>query len=418
MMDTKPPSTGFSAMMLTDILRYNTQILIRNRWRSIALTTCIAIGVASVILLTGLGEGARQYVQNEFNAMGTNLLVVFPGKRETAGAGPPIYGTSPRDLTIEDAGHIARLQNVRYVAPIIAGNALVSFGSLSREVITIGSNQNFIRTRNLSLAMGQNLPENSTEKAEPVCVLGIKLYRELFGNENPLGQMITVEDYRYRVIGVLSERGESLGLDMRDMLLVPVRSAESLFNTPALFRILVELTALGAQSDDVQDNVIDQIYELVQQRHHGEEDITIVTQQSMMDAFNNILVTLTAVIGFLAGISLLVAGILIMNLSLISVQRRRPEIGLLKALGASIKTVQWMILMESFLLIFIASLIGLTLAHGLLWGVQLFFPYLPLQAPLWINLLALGIALVVGLLFSLLPARKAGSVPPAEVLRG
>lgn len=374
--------------------------------------------MASVILLTGLGEGARQYVQNEFNAMGTNLLVVFPGKRETSGAGPPIYGTSPRDLTIEDAEGIRHLQNVRFVAPIIAGNALVSYGSLSREVITIGSTDTFIRTRNLSLAMGQNLPENSAQRAEPVCVLGIKLYRELFGNQNPLGQMITVEDYRYRVIGVLSERGESLGLDMRDMLLVPVRSAETMFNTPGLFRILVELTALGAQDHGVQDNVIDQIYKLVKQRHHGEEDITIVTQQSMMDAFNNILVTLTAVIGFLAGISLLVAGILIMNLSLISVQRRRPEIGLLKALGASIKTVQWMILMESFMLISIASLIGLSLAHGILWGIQLFFPYLPLQAPLWVNLLALAIALIVGLLFSLLPARKAGSVPPAEVLRG
>ena len=405
-------------MLLTDIVRYNTQILIRNRWRSVALASCIAIGVASVILLTGLGEGARQYVQNEFNAMGTNLLVVFPGKRETAGAGPPIYGTSPRDLTIEDAEHISHLPGVRYVAPIIAGNALVGYQSRSREVVTIGSTNTFIQTRNLSLAMGQNLPANSAERAEPVCLIGIKLYKELFGNENPLGKMISVEDYRYRVIGVLSERGESLGLDMRDMLLIPVRSAEMMFNTPALFRILVELTALGAQNNGAQDKAIEQIYELVKSRHHGEEDITIVTQQSMMDAFNNILVTLTAVISFLAGISLLVAGILIMNLSLISVQRRRPEIGLLKALGASIKTIQWMILLESCLLILIASGVGLLLAHGILWIISIFFPYLPLEAPFWINVLALTIALGTGILFSLLPARKAGSVPPAEVLRG
>ncbi|UAA39044.1 ABC transporter permease [Paraneptunicella aestuarii] len=405
-------------MLLSDIIRYNTQILIRNRWRSVALTTCIAIGVASVILLTGLGEGARQYVQNEFNALGTNLIVIFPGKRETAGAGPPIYGTSPRDLTIEDSSHIAHLPGVKYVAPVIAGNAVISYGARSREVITIGSTDTFIQTRNLSLAMGQNLPANSAERGEAVCVLGIKLYRELFGNENPLGQMISVEDYRYRVIGVLSERGESLGLDMRDMLLIPVRSAEMMFNTPGLFRILVQLTALGAQSDEAQDKAIDQIYELIKSRHHGEEDITIVTQQSMMDAFNSILVTLTAVIGFLAGISLLVAGILIMNLSLISVQRRRPEIGLLKAMGASIKTIQWMILLESGLLILFASIVGLALAHGLLWLVTQFFPYLPLQAPIWINVLALAIALVTGMLFSLLPARRAGSVPPAEVLRG
>lgn len=405
-------------MLLPDMLRFSTQVLVRNTWRSMALMLCVTIGVASVILLTGLGEGARQYVRNEFNALGSNLLVVFPGKRETAGAGPPIYGTTPRDLTIEDAAHLQRIPGVAYVAPVIAGNAMVSYGALSREVITIGSTDSFIQTRDLTLALGQNLPLNSAERAEPVCVLGMKLYRELFGNENPLGKVITVEDFRYRVVGVLSERGESLGLDLRDMLLVPVRSAEMLFDTPALFRILVQLKGTHAQADDLQQQVIERIYQTVKQRHHGEEDITIVTQKSMLDAFNNILVTLTMLIGFLAGISLLVAGILIMNLSLISVQRRRAEIGLLKALGASIRTVQWMVLSEILLLIIIASIAGLALAHGLLWGVKLVFPFLPLQAPFWVNVLAFGVALLVGTLFSILPARRAGSVPPAEVLRG
>lgn len=405
-------------MLLPDMLRFSTQVLVRNTWRSMALMLCVTIGVASVILLTGLGEGARQYVRNEFNALGSNLLVVFPGKRETAGAGPPIYGTTPRDLTIEDAAHLQRIPGVAYVAPVIAGNAMVSYGALSREVITIGSTDSFIQTRDLTLALGQNLPLSSAERAEPVCVLGMKLYRELFGNENPLGKVITVEDFRYRVVGVLSERGESLGLDLRDMLLVPVRSAEMLFDTPALFRILVQLKGTHAQADDLQQQVIERIYQTVKQRHHGEEDITIVTQKSMLDAFNNILVTLTMLIGFLAGISLLVAGILIMNLSLISVQRRRAEIGLLKALGASIRTVQWMVLSEILLLIIIASIAGLALAHGLLWGVKLVFPFLPLQAPFWVNVLAFGVALFVGALFSILPARRAGSVPPAEVLRG
>jgi putative ABC transport system permease protein len=280
-------------------------------------------------------------------------------------------------------------------------------------VIVIGSTSGFLQARNLSLAMGSGLPDDSAEIARPVAIIGSKLQNELFSGQNPLGKMLTVDDYRYQVIGVLAERGESLGLDMRDMLILPVRSAEALFNSPALFRILIELHAVSDRQ-----SVIEQIYQIVKQRHQNEEDITIITQQTVMQAFNNILVTLTAIIGLLAAISLVVAGILIMNLSLISVQQRRPEIGLLKALGASHKLIQQIFVWESLMLVIVASVIGLLCAQLIIFAANQWLPILQFVAPIWSHAVALGVAMLTALVFSWLPAKQAAIVSPVEVLRG
>lgn len=400
-------------MKARDLMQFNLQLFGRHRWRTGILMLCVALGVSSVVLLTSLGDSARLYVADQFSMLGNDLLIVLPGKKQTSGGGVPFYGTSPRDLTLEDAKQIERLPEVKSVSPIIAGSANVSHLSLERDVMVIGSTQGFMQGRKITLSMGRNLPDDADKRASNVVIIGAKVQRELFGGKNPLGQMINVDNYRFQVIGVLSERGESLGMDMRDILLIPVRSAESLFNSPALFRVLVELNGVADQKQ-----TIERIYQLVKDRHHGEEDITIITQQSVMQAFNNIMVTLTAVMGLLASISLLVAGILIMNLSLISVQQRRPEIGLLKALGASQALILRLFVLESLLLVGMGAIVGLTCAQALLWLANALIPFVQFSSPMWAHAAAFVVALCTGLIFSWLPARKAASVSPVEVLRG
>jgi putative ABC transport system permease protein len=400
-------------MRSIDVLHFNLLVFTRHRWRTAMLAFCVVLGVASVVLLTSLGESARRYVHKEFAMLGNDLLIVLPGKKQTSGGGVPMYGTSPRDLTLADAQQISRLAGVKSVAPIIAGNGAASYKSRNRDVIVVGSTDGFLQARKLTLAMGRGLPQDADSIARPVVIIGSKIKDELFVGQNPLGKMLTVDDYRYQVIGVLAERGESLGMDMRDMIILPVLSAEALFNSPALFRILVELHAVSDKQ-----SVIRQIYHLVKQRHQDEEDITIISQQSIMQAFDNILLTLTAIIGLLAAISLVVAGILIMNLSLISVQQRRSEIGLLKALGASSRLIQQVFVWESLMLVAVSAVLGLVSAQGIIFLANQWLPILEFVAPLWSHAVALGVALMTGLVFSWLPARQASRVSPVEVLRG
>ena len=400
-------------MKFQDQLLFNWQVLNRHRLRTCLLLLTIALGVASVIMLTSLGEGARRYVDREFSSLGNQLLVILPGKTETTGTAPPIYGTSPRDLTLEDSQSLATISTVTRVAPIIAGTARVEYHSFAREVITIGSNADFFPIRNVTVALGRQLPESASDNASPVCVLGARLKRELFGNRNPLNQWLRIGDRRYRVIGVLQERGESLGLDLRDMVIIPVRSAEMLFNSPSLFRILVELDHPASLEHSKR-----KIRQLISRRHEGEDDITLISQDSMISTFNQVLTTLTAAVGGVAAISLLVAGILIMNISLISVSQRRQEIGLLKAVGASAVDVRWLFLGESLMLTASGALIGV-LAGELAIALALrLIPDFPFAVPLWAELAAVLTALTSGLVFSWWPASRAAKLDPVRALRG
>lgn len=400
-------------MKTTDLLSFNLQLFGRHCWRTSVLFFCISLGVLSVVLLVSLGESARRYVEQEFSMLGSNLLIVLPGKKQTSGGSVPFYGTTTRDLTLADAAHIESLPGVERVAPIIAGTAQASFMNRSRDVMVIGSTNDFILARNMEVASGTGLPDDAARIHRQVAILGASLASELFAHQQPLGQMISLDGYRFRVAGVLQDQGESLGLDLGNMLIIPVKAGEAVFNTQALFRLLIDLNEM---TDEQQ--TIDAIYALVKERHQGEEDITIITQQSVMSAFNNIMYTLTAVVGLLAAISLLVAGILIMNLSLVSVQQRRQEIGLLKAIGANRKLIVWLFVAESLMLVIAASLIGLAVAQALVFVLAKQFPAYPIAAPLWAHSAALVVAILTALIFSFLPARQAASVSPVEVLRG
>jgi len=382
-----------------------------NRSRSLMLLLAMAIGVVAVNLLTGLAEGARQFVIGEFSLLGRNTLIVLPGRKETTGGMPPITGLATRDLTLGDAEAIGRLPSVRRVAPLQAGQVEVSVGNRVREALTLGTSHEFFAIRQLDVAQGQALPVLALDQAEAVCVIGLTLRHELFGSGPALGEWLRAGDRRFRVVGILGERGESLGMDFGEMLIIPVASAQVLFNREGLFRVFAEVRGPQFLQSGKR-----QILETIRARHEGKEDVTLISQDSMLAAFDGILDVLSLALAGIAAISLLVAGILIMNVTWIAVNQRTAEIGLLKALGARPAQVRALFVGEAALLALAGGLIGLGLSEALLWlGRQLW--EIPLQAPLWASAGSLLLALLAALLFAWLPANQAARMEPLAALR-
>ena len=397
-----PDAVGFAALSLAGA-----------RTRSLLMLLAMGIGVASVILLTSLGEGARRYVVGEFEALGTHLLIMLPGRSETTGGAPPMLGETPRDLTIADAMALLRDRSIVRVAPLTVGSAPVSHGSRSREVSIIGATHDFFPIRHLSIGSGQPLPEMDPERGSNVAVLGAGLRKELFGSRQALGQWVRIGDRRFRVIGILGEGGESLGQDLDDIAVIPVASAQSLFDSPSLFRVLIQ-----ARSEDDVERAKEAAREIIRERHEGEDDVTLITQDALLDTFDGILRVLTYTVAGIAAISLAVAGILIMNVMLVAVSQRVAEIGLLKALGAPERQVLRLFLVESVLLAGAGAALGLVVALAGIVLLRQLFPAFPIAAPLWAPLAAVGVAVATGVLFGVLPARRAARLDPVRALSG
>lgn len=399
-------------MGLTDLIAFNFRVVNRQRVRSIMLLIAIAIGVLAINLLTGIGEGGKQFVLGEFNILGKNVLIMVPGKKETTGGIPPLTGETTRDLTLRDAEALLRLPDVSAVAPLIPSKVEISHGRRSREAFTVGTNAAFFKIRQLQIGQGNMLPNGPLDRAEAVCVIGSKLRRELFGSRPALGQWLRAGDSRFRVIGVLKDRGQSLGLNMNEALIIPVASAQSLFNTEGLFRVFIELRSLH-NLDKARARIIN----LLRERHDGEEDVTLITQDSLLSAFENILNTLTLAVAGIAGISMLVAGILIMNVSLIAVSQRIEEIGLLKALGASARTVRTIFLSEAAMVATVGSIIGVLSSELILFLAHTAYPAAPFVTPPWAQGGSVVIALLTALLFATIPARQAARMAPVDALQ-
>jgi putative ABC transport system permease protein len=398
-------------MKVEDVIRFCSRSIAGYPLRTGLMVLAMAIGVASVVLLTALGEGARRYVSNQFVSLGTHLLIVLPGRSETTGGPPPLLGQTPRDLTLEDALTLKRSSAVRRVAPIIVGSAPVAYGGLDRETTILGSTAEMYEVRNLSIAQGRFIPGGDATRAEAVCVLGHKLKKELFGNNSPLGRFVRIGERRFRVIGVLAKKGESLGVDISDLAIVPVASAEALFNRSSLFRILVQ-----ARGRDSIPRAKQNVLEIIKERHDGEDDITVITQDAMLATFDRIFKALTLAVGGIAAISLAVAGILIMNVMLIAVSQRTTEIGLLKAIGAPGGQILRLFLSESAMLSLIGSAVGLMLSAVGLLIMERLFPEFPMAVPPWSLASALGVALFTGLAFGVLPARRAARLDAVAAL--
>jgi putative ABC transport system permease protein len=398
-------------MKTFDVLQFSFRAAVGYPARTLLTLLAMAIGVGAVILLTALGEGARLYVTREFTSLGTNLLIAIPGRSETTGGPPPLLGETPRDLTLEDALALKRSSAIRRVAPVAIGSAPVAWQQREREATIMGSTAEMFDIRQLSMAQGRFLPAGNPSRGSAVCVLGYKIKRELFGNSSPLGEWVRIGGRRFRVIGVIAAKGQSLGLDMGDIAIIPVASAQMLFNTSSLFRILIQ--AGGREAVPLAKKAI---LNIIQDRHEGEDDVTVITQDALLKTFDRIFNALTLTVGGIAAISLAVAGILIMNVMLISVSQRKTEIGLLKAIGSPRSQILRLFLSESAVLSLIGSGLGVVLALVGTWASLRFYPNFPVTIPWWALTAATLVGMLTGLVFGVLPARRAAGLEPVEAL--
>ena len=396
-----------------DLLRFAAQALLQNRRRSGLSLLGVVIGVVAVVSLTAIGEGALRYVTTQFASLGSSIVNVSPGKNETTGGMPHGIGGVPNDLTLQDAIVLERrVQAVRAAVPVSVSTDIVSYRERGRSSRVVGVTSEFQQLQRLDMASGSFLPESELDRGAAVVVLGHKVAQELFDNANPLGATVRIGSWRMRVIGVLQERGQQLGMDIDDVALIPVASGMRMANKSSVNRIMLDLYP---KSDSKP--VIAQVKKILIDRH-DEEDFTCISQDAVLASLSSILGILTLVVAGIASISLGVAGIGIMNVMLVSVSERTDEVGLLKALGANQRQILQIFLLEATMLSSAGGLIGLASGTALVEFGNLLYPRIDAATPLWAIAAVLGLSLGTGIVFGVLPAWRASRLDPVAALQG
>ncbi len=397
-------------MFIRDIIKLSFSSLFDQRMRSFLTILGIAVGIASVVLLTSIGEGIQQFTLAEFTQFGTNLIGINPGKTTTLGTSGAIINNI-RPLSIEDEEAISQIPGVIDTVSLIQGNGPVEFEKKRRRTTILGVGPSASKVWQIKVVKGRFLPADDSRAARSFVVLGSKVKDELFRDTNPLGQLIRVAGERYRVIGVMESKGQMLGFDLDDAVYIPVVRAMSLFNQQSLMEIDI-LYQKGLQSKTISDRA----KKLLKIRH-GTEDFTITTQDEMLEVLGSVLGILTMAVGGLGAISLLVGGVGIVTIMTIAVNERTPEIGLLRAIGADQKQILLLFIGEAVVLAGTGGLAGLVIGSGIAWLLGEFVPALPTHTPWLYAVYAELLAAVIGLLAGVLPARHAASLNPVEALR-
>ncbi|NOZ54032.1 MAG: FtsX-like permease family protein [Gammaproteobacteria bacterium] len=397
-------------MKLRDFIRLIVMAIFCHRLRAFLTMLCIAIGIAAVVLLTSIGEGIHRFVLSEFTQFGTNLIGINPGRATTVGASVGVFGAE-RPLTIDDAEALKRIANVEAVIPMVQGNAEIKAFGKSRRSTVYGVGAEFPTVFTFNVSAGRFLPDDDPLAPRAYAVLGYTLKNELFGTKSPLGQYIRIGGSRYRVIGTLESKGQVLGFDLDDAVYIPTQRSLAMFNRDSVMEIDL-LYKEGAN----QQQIVGAIEKLIIARH-GKMDVTITTQQQMLEILGSILNVLTFAVGALGGISLLVGGVGILTITTIAVRERTSEIGLYRALGARRIQILALFLGEAAILSGLGGVIGL--AVGLLGGqlLQLIFPALPTHFSLFFTSLSVILAIIIGLIAGVLPAMHAAQLDPVTALR-
>lgn len=397
-------------MLINDSAKLAVGALSSQRMRSFLTALGIAVGIASVVLLTSIGEGIHKFVLSEFTQFGTNLIAVTPGKTTTAGMSGAVI-SNVRPLSIDDALALGRIPKILAMVPFVQGNAPVEFGKRSRRTYIFGVGSQVPAVWQMNVATGRFLPDDDPRTARAFAVLGSTVRDELFGPLNPLGRRIRIGGDRFLTIGVMESKGQMLGFDLDDAVYIPTNRALAMFDRESLMEIDL-LYAVGSSLEEIVEDVKTLLME-----RHGAEDFTITTQEQMLDVLGSVLNILTMAVGALGGISLLVGGVGILTIMTISVNERRAEIGLLRAIGAARGQILVLFLGEAVVLSGIGGLAGLVIGAGGAWLLGATVSALPTHTPWLYVVLAETLAVLIGLLAGVLPAYRAASLDPIEALR-
>ena len=347
-------------MRLFETGRLAYESIVAHKSRALLTMLGLIIGVASIILLVSLGVGARLYILNEFQSLGTNLIIIQPGKSDKKGAlGPPI-GAAQRKMTIADVQALERLNyNLESLTGLTYGTTSIRFDETIADVNLFGSGEQFTKVLNLKVATGRFFSEEEDSTGRRVVVLGAKVAQDILPDREPVGQRVKIARSEFRVIGVMQAAGSKLGFNIDEFIFIPLRSSFKIFNDDKLFGIRAK-----ARSRAAVDDAVVEIKTILKERRDGEEDFTVVTQASMMESLETILGMLTYVLAAIGCISVLVAGIGIMNIMLVTVAERTQEIGIRRAVGATKSNIVQQFLVEAVVLSTLGGTLGISVASA------------------------------------------------------
>ncbi len=403
-------------MLFTESVRIAINALFANKLRSLLTMLGIIIGVGAVIAMVAVGMGVTQRVTDSIASLGSNMLIIRPGASMSGG----LRGAAGSRTTLkyEDAVAIKKkIKDVDYVSPTVQKNYQVVYGNQNSNTSVTGVTQEYMSIRDLKITTGSFITEDDMNTRNRVAVIGMTVASNLFGEANPVGKTIRVNNQPYRVIGVLESKGQSsVGQDQDDVVIVPLTTAmDRLLAVTYVQTINVQVTS-QSKMDEVQSN----IETLLRQRHHltgsKDSDFQVQNLTSLMSTMNETTTMLTLFLGSIAAISLIVGGIGIMNIMMVSVTERTREIGIRKALGATFKDIMTQFLIESVVIGVIGGVLGIIFGIVAAQAISKFgdFQTVITAAPIF---LSFAFSVGIGLFFGIYPARKAALLDPIEALR-